>query len=96
MIQAGGTVLVWGGNTYGQTNVPNGLSNVVAIAAGGWHNLALKSNGKVTASIREIQTLDGAYWEAFPRCRDFMARMAARPAFQRAMQTTMPNGPPSM
>jgi glutathione S-transferase len=58
--------------------------------------LGAPAAGKVTASIREIQTLDGAYWEAFPRCRDFMARMAARPAFQRAMQTTMPNGPPSM
>ena len=36
-------------NTYGQTNVPAGLSNVVAIASGGWHNLALKSNGTVVA-----------------------------------------------
>jgi len=28
--------------------------------------------------------------------KDFMARMAARPAFQRAMAATMPNGPPPM
>jgi hypothetical protein len=31
----------WGGNWYGQCNVPAGLSNVVAIAAGGYHSLAL-------------------------------------------------------
>ena len=28
-----GTVVVWGDNTYGQTNVPAGLTDVVAIAA---------------------------------------------------------------
>ena len=48
------------------------------------------------ANIAQIQTLDGAYWDEFPRVKDFMARMAARPAFQRAMLTTMPNGPPNM
>ena len=31
----------------GQTTVPGGLSNVVAIAAGGYHSLALKSDGTV-------------------------------------------------
>src|ERR1051326_1611903 len=31
--------------SYGQGLVPVGLSNVVAIAAGGWHNLALKADG---------------------------------------------------
>ena len=36
-------------NIYAQTNVPAGLSNVVAIAAGGWHNLALKADGTVVA-----------------------------------------------
>jgi hypothetical protein len=42
-------VLAWGLNEYGQTNVPTGLKNVVAIAAGGWHNLALKSDGTLVA-----------------------------------------------
>lgn len=32
--------------------------------------------------------------EPFPKVAAFVDRMAARPAFQRAMQTTMPNGPP--
>jgi hypothetical protein len=40
-------VVVWGDNTFGQTNVPSGLSNVVAIAAGDFHTLALLSNGTV-------------------------------------------------
>ena len=46
---ADGTVVVWGDNTYGQTNVPAGLSNVVAIAAGFYHCLALRNDGTVTA-----------------------------------------------
>lgn len=58
--------------------------------------LGAPAAAKATATIADIQTLDGAYWDAFPRCKDFMARMAARPAYQRAMQSTMPNGPPSM
>lgn len=45
----GGTVIAWGDNRYGQTNVPPGLSNVVAIAAGEWHNLALKADGTLIA-----------------------------------------------
>ena len=34
-------VVAWGVNTFGQTDVPSGLSNVVGIAAGGGHSLAL-------------------------------------------------------
>ena len=40
-----GTVVAWGG----QTNVPANLTNVVAIAAGEGHSLALKSDGTVVA-----------------------------------------------
>src|SRR5947207_1923734 len=39
-----GTVIGWG-----QSTVPAGLNNVVAIAAGGDHSLALKRNGTVVA-----------------------------------------------
>jgi alpha-tubulin suppressor-like RCC1 family protein len=42
-----GTVVAWGLNTYGQTNVPEGLSNVIAISAGGDYSLALRNNGVV-------------------------------------------------
>ena len=45
----GGTVIAWGDNRIGQTSVPSGLSNVVAISAGEWHSLALKADGTVVA-----------------------------------------------
>ena len=35
-------MIAWGRNDSGQTNIPAGLSNVVAIAAGAAHNLILK------------------------------------------------------
>ena len=34
-------------NGFGQTNVPPGLSNVVAIAGGAHHSLAVKQDGTV-------------------------------------------------
>jgi alpha-tubulin suppressor-like RCC1 family protein len=50
-LKADGTVVAWGRNTYGQTTVPAGLSNVVAVAASadGDHSLALKADGTVVA-----------------------------------------------
>jgi len=42
-----GTVVAWGQNTKGQTNVPANRSNVVAIAGGYYSSLALKSDGTV-------------------------------------------------
>jgi sugar lactone lactonase YvrE len=38
-----------GDNSLGQLNVPPEATNVVTIAAGGWHNLALRSDGTVVA-----------------------------------------------
>jgi len=38
-----------GHNYFGQTNVPPGLSGVTAIAAGGAHNVVLKSDGTIVA-----------------------------------------------
>jgi trimeric autotransporter adhesin len=61
-LKADGRVLAWGTgtnvvflgpgyqtNAYGQTQVPQGLTNVVAIAAGSYHNVALKADGTVAA-----------------------------------------------
>ncbi len=48
-LTSNGTVVAWGDNTFGQTNVPASLTNATAIAAGWYHNLALKSNGTVVA-----------------------------------------------
>ncbi|HWH68168.1 MAG TPA: immunoglobulin domain-containing protein, partial [Candidatus Sulfotelmatobacter sp.] len=41
--------LAWGANGYNQTNLPRGLTNLVALAAGGEHNLVLKADGTVLA-----------------------------------------------
>src|SRR5688572_15379800 len=43
----GATVVAWGGNHSGQTDVPPGLTNVIAIAAGRSHSLALKADGTI-------------------------------------------------
>jgi hypothetical protein len=47
-----GTVVAWGSNPYGESNVPGGLTNVVAIAACGdpgyaAYSMALKKDGSV-------------------------------------------------
>ncbi|HTB83673.1 MAG TPA: LamG-like jellyroll fold domain-containing protein [Candidatus Sulfotelmatobacter sp.] len=41
-------VVVWGNNASGQTNVPAGLTNVLAVASGSAFNLALQAGGTVT------------------------------------------------
>jgi uncharacterized membrane protein len=40
-VQAG-TPLAWGENCCGQSDVPSGLTGVVAVDAGAYHNLAVK------------------------------------------------------
>lgn len=51
MLPPDGTVRAWGDNRFGQTNVPAGLSGVIAIAAGrgerAAHALALRTDGTV-------------------------------------------------
>jgi hypothetical protein len=42
-------VVAWGWNDFGQTDVPEGLAGVIAVAAGYGHSLALKGDGKVVA-----------------------------------------------
>ena len=42
-------MIAWGRNANGQTDVPAGLSDVEAIAAGEVHSLALKKDGTVVA-----------------------------------------------
>ena len=44
-----GTVVAWGKNNYGQTNVPPGLSGVTAVAGGYEYTVALKNDGTVVA-----------------------------------------------
>jgi alpha-tubulin suppressor-like RCC1 family protein len=47
LFTTGKRVTAWGDNLYGQTRLPAGLSNVVAVAAGRIHGLALKADGNV-------------------------------------------------
>ena len=42
-----GTPVAWGDNTFMQTNIPPGLTSVVAIAAGSYFNLAIKNDGRL-------------------------------------------------
>ncbi|MDI9338781.1 MAG: hypothetical protein QM539_10205 [Alphaproteobacteria bacterium] len=48
-LQSNGTVVAWGYNYYGETNVPNGLTDVVAIAACTAYSVALVPDGSVVA-----------------------------------------------
>ncbi len=48
-LKADGMVIAWGDNDRGQAAVPNGLTNVVAVSAGGVHSLVLRSDGTVVA-----------------------------------------------
>lgn len=48
-------VLAWGYNGFGQTNIPVQLTNVTAIAAGGYHNLALTGDGSVIGWGRNLE-----------------------------------------
>ncbi len=41
----GGSVVAWGSNTYGKTNVPPSATNVVAVSGGSEHSLALCADG---------------------------------------------------
>ena len=42
-------ILAWGDNSAGQLDMPIGTSDIVALSAGGDHNLALRANGTVVA-----------------------------------------------
>lgn len=42
-------VIAWGDNQYGQSTIPNGLNDVVDIAVGSWHTVALLGDGQVVA-----------------------------------------------
>src|SRR6267154_2641950 len=49
LCHAVGTVVAWGANDAQQSQVPAALGNVVALAAGESHSLALRSDGTVAA-----------------------------------------------
>ena len=47
VLKADGTVVAWGRNDDGQSNVPAGLGGVVQVSAGSMHSLAVKGDGKI-------------------------------------------------
>jgi len=69
-----GAVVAWGSDYYGQSTVPDGLNDVVDVAAGSYHSLALRSDGTVVqwgdhdpvpeglADVVDVEA--GAYWSA--------------------------------
>jgi alpha-tubulin suppressor-like RCC1 family protein len=54
-LKSDGTVVAWGKNNAGQANVPPGLSNVVAIAAGARHSLALLRDGAAVTTVTALR-----------------------------------------
>jgi alpha-tubulin suppressor-like RCC1 family protein len=48
-LRSNGTVYAWGGNEFGELDVPACATNVVAISAGTYHALALRADGTVVA-----------------------------------------------
>lgn len=48
-VYAAGVITGWGDNSDKQIDIPANLTNVVAIAAGDSHSVALKSDGTVVA-----------------------------------------------
>ncbi len=63
--QLASEVVAWGNNEHGQTDVPGGLSNVVAIAAGSTHSLALLAQPTVpTPRLALSRGLSGLEFQA--------------------------------
>ena len=48
-LKAGGSIVAWGRNAWGQCNVPAPNMDFVALAAGSSHSLGLKSDGSIVA-----------------------------------------------
>ena len=63
-------------------------------------HFALKLGGPIATgadfNVKEILSGKHDYYSDFPNVKDFMQRVQSRPAFERAMRATMPNGPPPM
>src|SRR3990172_9187365 len=48
-LKADGSIVAWGYNFYGQTNVPPPNTGFVGVAGGGYHSLGLKADGSIVA-----------------------------------------------
>src|SRR5262245_51447790 len=63
-------------------------------------HFAMKLGGPIASgaefNTKELLAREKDYLDDFPNVRKFMQRVEARPAFKRAMKSTMPKGPPPM
>ncbi|MGO8679022.1 MAG: hypothetical protein ACLQVX_24545 [Limisphaerales bacterium] len=78
-LRADGTVAVWGDNSVGQTNALVALNYAMAIAAGAFHSLALKSAGAVVAGGRSSRAIRA------------IRLVLASPPFRRASMESSPS-----
>jgi hypothetical protein len=53
-LRSDGTLVAWGFDSDGQVTIPSGLVGVTAIAAGGYHSLALRNVLTPEMAIREL------------------------------------------
>jgi hypothetical protein len=79
------TVLAWGDNSYGETNLPVGETNIVALAAGEYQTIFLRQDGTLGDFGDEL--LSPATYSTLPR----VASVANEYFFGMALQT---NGTP--
>ena len=95
-------IVAWGRNNYGQTNVPAGLTNVLAVAGGGDHSLALLADGSVVAwgynhfgqtdvpaGLANVVAIAGGGYHSLALKAD---RTVAAWGYNRYSQTTVPAG----
>ena len=80
-------IVAWGDNSSSQTNVPGGLSHVVAIAAGNRSSLALRTDGSLVRW--------GSTWGAPPEGLTNLLDLTAAPAYGLARVGPLPAGPPA-
>jgi hypothetical protein len=59
-LRSDGTVVAWGYNDDGETNVPAGLSNVVGIAAGGLASIAIIGPAMPPSQVQVTNVTFGA------------------------------------
>jgi alpha-tubulin suppressor-like RCC1 family protein len=58
-LRSDGRIAAWGVNSHGQLDVPDGLSNVVALAAGSAYSIALKQDGSSTGGMPPATVIPG-------------------------------------
>ena len=79
-LRSDGTVVAWGDNGYGQLGIPAGLTNVIAIAAGGYFNLALIGDGPPNPSSSPLNASwsSNVFHISLPSRNNFVYRLESK------------------